>query len=166
MMENNFILRDVIASDLPIFFENQRDPQACWMAAFVAKDPQDQVAFDAHWAKIVADDSVFIQTIVVDGQVVGSVLGYLMFGEPGVVYWIGREFWGKGYATQALALFLELQKTRPLYARAAKNNLGSIRVLEKCDFKVIGADRGFANARGEAIDEVVLELGDVPLESF
>src|SRR4030066_1308324 len=117
MMENNFILRDVIASDLPIFFENQRDPQACKMAAFVAKDPQDRVAFDAHWTKIMADDSVFIQTIVVVGQVVGSVLNYYMFGEPEVAYWIGREFWGRGYATRSLALFLELQTARPLYAR-------------------------------------------------
>jgi RimJ/RimL family protein N-acetyltransferase len=31
-------------------------------------------------------------------------------------------------------------------------------VLEKCGFVVTGRERGFANARGEEIDEVVLIL--------
>jgi len=47
---------------------------------------------------------------------------------------------------------------RPLYARAAKDNTTSIRILNKCGFKLIGHERGFANARGIEIEEVVLEL--------
>jgi RimJ/RimL family protein N-acetyltransferase len=47
---------------------------------------------------------------------------------------------------------------RPLRARAAADNAGSIRVLEKCGFVVTGRDRGFANARGEETDEVLLTL--------
>src|SRR4029453_19193159 len=73
-------------------------------------------------------------------------------------YWIGREFWGRGIATQALAVLLSAVKTRPLYARAAKDNIASLRVLEKCGFTITGYERGFANARGEEIEEVVLEL--------
>jgi hypothetical protein len=54
-------------------------------------------------------------------------------------------------------------KTRPLYARAARDNFASLRVLEKCGFWIVGYERGFACARGEEIEEVVLELtGDVP----
>ena len=49
-------------------------------------------------------------------------------------------------------------KTRPLYARAAKDNIASLRVLEKCGFTIAGYARGFANARGEEVEEVVLEL--------
>ena len=73
-------------------------------------------------------------------------------------YWIGREFWGKGIATKALAVFLSAVKARPLYARAAKDNIASLRVLEKCGFAITGYERGFANARGEEVEEVVLEL--------
>src|SRR4029453_1988037 len=73
-------------------------------------------------------------------------------------YWIGREFWGRGIATQALAVLLSAVKTRPLYARAAKDNVASLRVLEKCGFTIAGYERGFANARGEEVEEVVLEL--------
>jgi RimJ/RimL family protein N-acetyltransferase len=49
-------------------------------------------------------------------------------------------------------------KPRPLYARAAKDNIASLRVLEKCGFTIAGYERGFANARGEEVEEVVLEL--------
>src|SRR5262249_44237054 len=79
-------------------------------------------------------------------------------GKLEVSYWIGRAFWGKGIATKALAALLGSVKTRPLYARAARDNIASIRVLEKCGFMNAGYDRGFANARGEEIDEVVFEL--------
>lgn len=49
-------------------------------------------------------------------------------------------------------------KGRPLYARAAKDNVASIRVLEKCGFRISGYERAFANARGEEIEEAILEL--------
>jgi hypothetical protein len=39
-------LREVAESDLPIFFEHQRDPLAVHMAAFTAKDPDARAAAD------------------------------------------------------------------------------------------------------------------------
>jgi Acetyltransferase (GNAT) domain len=80
-------------------------------------------------------------------------------GKPEVTYWLGKEYWGKGLATWALTEFLtHHNKTRPIYARVAKDNLGSRRVLEKCGFAIIGESRGFANARGQEIEEFLLEL--------
>jgi len=49
-------------------------------------------------------------------------------------------------------------KKRPVYAHAAKDNFGSIRVLQKCGFQIMGYDRNFANARGQEIEEVILQL--------
>jgi RimJ/RimL family protein N-acetyltransferase len=57
-----------------------------------------------------------------------------------------------------LTRFLEGVEERPLYARAAADNLGSIRVLEKCGFHRTGTERAFANARGEEIDEAFFVL--------
>jgi RimJ/RimL family protein N-acetyltransferase len=151
-------LRDVLASDLPIFFVHQLDPVANNMVAFTVEDPSDRVAFDARWARILADDSIAKKTVLVDGQVAGHVTGFEQFGKPSVGYWLGREFWGRGIATRALAAFIDLVETRPLYARAASDNVGSIRVLEKCGFTITGTDRGFAHARGAEIDEVILIL--------
>jgi len=159
-MTSGLVLREVVENDLPIFFEQQLDPEVKTMAAFTAKDPANREAFTAHWNRILADATVIIKTIVYDGQVVGSVLSYEEAGKPEVSYWIGKEYWGKGFATRALSdLLVHGNKTRPIYARVARDNLGSRRVLEKCGFKIIGEARGFANARGEEIEELLLELG-------
>jgi RimJ/RimL family protein N-acetyltransferase len=151
-------LREVIDSDLPVFFQHQQDQEAVQMAAFTSEDPSDRAAFDAHWARIRASETVINRAVEVDGKLAGHVASFEMFGEREVTYWIGREFWGQGIATAALHAFLKVDTTRPLYARAAKDNTRSIRVLEKCGFIFIGEERGFANARKAKIDEVILKL--------
>ncbi len=144
-MPNTVLLRDVIASDLPIFFEQQFDPVANQMAAFPARDRE---AFMAHWAKIMADESNILKTILYGDQVAGNIVSWEHDGEREVGYWLGREFWSKGIATRALAAFLEIVSARPLYAHVVKHNLASIRVLEKCGFTLIR----------EGTDEVTLIL--------
>src|SRR6266508_5566809 len=158
-MSNELVLRNLANDDLPIFFEYQLDQEANHMAAFTAKDPTNLEAFMAHWHRILADETVIIQTILFNGQVAGSVSSYEEEGKPEVTYWLGKAYWGKGIATWALAEFLaHHNKTRPIYARVAKDNLGSRRVLEKCGFTIIGESKGFANARGQEIEELLLEL--------
>jgi RimJ/RimL family protein N-acetyltransferase len=157
-MSSNVILRDVNEDDLPIFFEQQSDTTANYMAAFTAKDPSDKVAFKAHWEKILDDERIIKKTIIFNGQVAGQVSSFEQFGEPAVSYWIGREYWGKGVATRALSQLLDYVNIRPIYARAAKDNIASIRVLEKCGFKICGEDKGFSNARAEEVEEYVLKL--------
>jgi RimJ/RimL family protein N-acetyltransferase len=153
-------LREVEQDDLPTFFAQQLDPEALRMAAFTVADPSDREAFDAKWRRILASEETTTRTIVVDDEVAGSVSKYRDPDLPGpeVTYWLGREFWGKGVATLALAGFVEVVTERPLYGRCAADNVGSRRVLEKCGFVFVREDRGFSNARGEEIAEVVLEL--------
>src|SRR6516165_10659580 len=151
LMTSDVLLRDVIERDLPIFFEQQLDPAA---------NPADRAAFTAKWAKILDDDSITKRTVLFGGRVAGNVAAFVApwSGKLEVTYWIGREFWGQGIATAALSALLRAVKPRPLYARAAKDNIASLRVLEKCGFTIVGYERGFANARGEEVEEVVLEL--------
>lgn len=158
-MPNELILRNVIDDDLPIFFEQQLDQEANHMAAFTAKNPADREAFMAHWHRILANEKIIIRTIIFNGQVAGNVLSYEDEGHPEVCYWIGKEYWGRGIATRALTEFLAHNNTiRPIYARVAKDNAGSRRVLEKCGFKIIEESKGFANARRQEIEELLLEL--------
>jgi RimJ/RimL family protein N-acetyltransferase len=158
-MTSQLSLRDVVEDDLPIFFEHQLDPDANHMAAFTAKDPANREAFTAHWNRILADTTVLPKTIVFDGQVIGHVLSYEQGGKTEVSYWIGKAYWGRGVATRALSAFLAyVNKTRPIYARVAKDNIGSLRVLQKCGFAIIGEAAGFANARGRQVEEFILEL--------
>jgi RimJ/RimL family protein N-acetyltransferase len=130
-------LRDVTESDLPIFFEHQRDPESAQRAAFPSRDRE---AFMTHWARIRADRTNILQTVLCDGQVAGNVVSFIQSGQREVGYWIGREFWGRGIATRALRLLLEQITERPLYAYAARHNAASIRVLEKCGFAIFGED--------------------------
>jgi len=95
-------LREVESSDLEPFYEHQLDPEAIRMAAFVSKDPKDKVAFDAHWNKILNSPQNTTRTIVAEGQVAGHIACYPNGENIEVTYWVGREFWGRGSATQAL----------------------------------------------------------------
>jgi RimJ/RimL family protein N-acetyltransferase len=132
------LLRDVAEGDLPVFFEHQRDPEASRLAAF---PPRDRDAFEAHWTKILDDESITKKTVLFDGHVAGNVVSFENCGEREVGYWIGREYWGKGLATEALSQFLgHMEVRRPLYAGVAKHNVASIRVLQKCGFTVIGEE--------------------------
>ena len=157
---NSIRLRDVLESDLPIFFEQQLDPDANYMAAFTARDPADRNAFMAHWARILSDESTTNQTILFNDQVAGSVACYTdeEFGHLEVTYWIGKAYWGKGIATRALSLFLDHVTVRPIFGRTAKDNIGSRRVMEKCGFTVCGEGKGFAFARRKEIAELILKL--------
>ena len=133
-MSNEVRLRNVEPNDLPIFYEQQLDADATRMAAFPSRD---RAAFDVHWAtNILGNPATVTQTILVDGQVAGYIGSWPQDGVRLVSYWIGKEHWGKGVATRALATFLHLVTERPLYAHVAKHNVGSIRVLEKCGFCV------------------------------
>lgn len=153
-------LRDVVEDDLPVLFGYQLDDEANRMAAFTAKDPADRQAFMEKWTRIRRDGTTVVRSILRDGQLVGSVLMWRDpdLAGPEISYWIGREFWAKGIATSALREFLTELDQRPLYGRAAADNIGSIRVLEKCCFVPIGRDAGFAQARGEEVEELIFRL--------
>lgn len=148
------LLRPVTASDLPIIYAQQADSESSKMAAFPSRNRE---AFDAHWAKIMANEKVILRTIEVDGHVAGHLVSWEMEEGREVGYWLGMEFWGKGIATEALSQFLGVVQTRPLVAHVAKHNLGSKRVLEKCGFTVIGEGR-YRNWADEEVEEFVLRL--------
>ena len=146
-------------SDLPTLFANQQDPIATEMAAFPARDEE---AFGAQWGKILADKSVTCRTVLAGGEVAGTINSWEQGGLAQVGYWIGREFWGKGVATEALRLFLKEVRARPLYAHVAKNNVGSLRVLEKCGFRRVGEERAVSIRGGPPADEWVMRLDSHP----
>ncbi|HZN43430.1 MAG TPA: GNAT family N-acetyltransferase [Actinomycetota bacterium] len=128
-------LRDATHDDLPIFYEHQRDPVASRMAAFASRDLD---AFMEHWtSRILENETGVAKTVLVGGRVAGNILAFDHDGRREIGYWIGREFWGRGVATRALAAFLVEVTERPLYAGVATHNVASIRVLEKSGFVVV-----------------------------
>lgn len=152
-------LRPLEDADLDALFDQMRDPESVHMAAFTSPDPNDRAAFDAHRTKIRARPDVTERAITVDGHLAGSIASFVIEGETELTYWIDRSYWGRGVATRALSLFLTtVVRDRPLFARAASDNKGSLRVLEKAGFVVTGTDVGYANARAAEIEETLLRL--------
>lgn len=156
-MEERVSLRPVATEDLPIFFAHQLDPEAARLAAFPSRDRE---AFFAHWTTHILGNPAAVSRAVLAGdRVAGNIGAWSEAGSSGryIGYWIGREFWGRGIASAALSQFLRLESTRPLRARVARHNPGSIRVLEKAGFARVGDD-AFARPSGVQVEEFVYLL--------
>jgi RimJ/RimL family protein N-acetyltransferase len=151
-------LRPVEDTDLGTLFEHTLDPDATWMAAFTAAEPLDRAAFEARVRRHLADPEITMRAVTLDGQLVGSVAAFVIEGDTEVTYWIDRAAWGRGVASRALELLLAEVPVRPLHARAASDNTGSLRVLAKAGFSVVGTETSYAPARQAEIEETVLRL--------
>ncbi|WP_044046326.1 GNAT family N-acetyltransferase [Niabella soli] len=151
-------LRPTEIVDLDTLFQFQTDKEGGYMAAFMPKDPTDKKAYIEKYTKLLGDPTVNNQTIILDNKIVGSIAKFIIQGDTEITYWIDRNFWGKGIATQALKTFLTIETVRPIWGRVAFDNFGSQKVLEKCGFDKIGTDKGFANARQEETEEFIYQL--------
>jgi Acetyltransferase (GNAT) domain len=107
-------LREVRDEDLPLLFEQWADPVAVHRAAFTAPDHMERDAFERRWSRLRADETVLARVVVVDDEVAGTIGSWGESGEREVTYWIGRSYWGKGIATDALKAFLAVERSRPL----------------------------------------------------
>ena len=148
-------LREVLPDDLQVFYRQQLDDEANRMAA---STPRAEEEFLIHWRGILADRSVVKRTILIQDRIAGYVVSFERSGRREVGYWIGSRFWGRGIASEALRDFLAEERNRPLFAYAALHNKGSIRVLEKCGFVVIGRALKPEGLRGPQVEELNLRL--------
>ena len=154
----NVSLRPLEDRDLDTIFEQTTDPESIRMAAFTPENQTDRDAFLDRMARIRADTSITHRVIEVDGAIAGTIGSFRIENELEVTYWVDRSQWGKGIASAALQLLIAETAERPVYGRAASDNVGSLRVLEKAGFRRVGVDRGFAKGRGEEIEETILRL--------
>lgn len=150
-VEPQLSLRPVRADDVPTLYEHQADPAAVEMAVWPARSREDH---EARWREMLTDPRVTERAIVVDGRLAGRVGVFDWDGVRAVGYWLGREWWGRGVMSRALGLFLEEVRERPLHARVAATNSGSIRVLEKNGFVITGS----RVEPSDGVRETLLEL--------
>lgn len=83
-------------------------------------------------------------------------------GEAEIGYWIARDHWGRGYATEAAAAVLRIARTlghRRVLAGHFADNPASGKVLRKLGFAPTGRPgQRFSAARGHAVDSVEYAL--------
>jgi RimJ/RimL family protein N-acetyltransferase len=157
-IDSQVALRPVRDADADELFRQFADPPSVAMAAFTAADPADRAAFDAHLAKRRSSPDILLRAITRDDVLVGSIATFVVEGDTEVTYWVDRSLWGQGIAGRALALLLDEVSRRPLFARAASDNAGSLRVLTRAGFVPIGTEVSYAAGRGCEIEETVLRL--------
>jgi RimJ/RimL family protein N-acetyltransferase len=109
----------------------------------------------------------FVTLPSADGaRLIGSVGLSVDRDEIELVYWIGRSYWGQGYATEAARAMLSLAKVlghKRLIANHFVDNPASGRVLRKLGFCPTGVMRNrFSLARGEEAPahKLALALGE------
>ncbi|MFY1687388.1 GNAT family N-acetyltransferase [Plantactinospora sp. WMMB782] len=151
-------LRPVRDADLDALFAQSRDPDSVRMAAFTVGDPDDRAGFAARLARLRTSADVTIRAVTWNGALVGSIGSFVVDGQTEITYWVDRAMWGRGVASAALSLFLGLVTVRPLRARAASDNAGSLRVLRKAGFEVVGFETSYAPGRRAEVAETILRL--------
>lgn len=149
------VLRPTVVADLETLFEFHADPDAAAMAVMI---PRDRPAFMKHWLAIIADPTVTLRSIVADDVLTGSISCFGMEGKHWIGYWIGRPHWSRGIATSAVRQLVREVPIRPIHARAARTNTGSIRVLERAGFSLMGYVHAPAEGQFPACEEAVFEL--------
>jgi RimJ/RimL family protein N-acetyltransferase len=148
-------LREVEPSDLEVFYHHQQDTESNELAKVYPRERGDH---NEHWARILVNPEVIVRTIVFNGDPVGNINVFRVEDEWFVGYWVGRAHWGNGIATRALVAMLEIADARPLLTRVASENIGSIRVLERCGFIKTGEHDSDASERFMACTEAWFEL--------
>ncbi|MCL1066055.1 GNAT family N-acetyltransferase [Shewanella olleyana] len=156
VQRNSLSLLPITDADLQVLFEFQNDPLANEMADFPARD---ETAFFEHWRNnILANADVVAQGIWVDDTLVGSICLWSMMSEDDthsdwfIGYWIGRDYWGQGYASQGVNLFVNQQSQRPILAHVVERNKGSIRILEKAGFEHCGVSAESENSANSLLE--------------
>ncbi len=152
------LLRPVTECDLPTLFSHQADPVVREMGVVPYRDHD---AFLAKWKEVLADDSVVNRSIWAGDKLVGNIACFVRDGVREVGYIIGREFWGKGIGSAAIAEFLPLLAAfpRPITARVVRHNYASLRVLQKNGF-LITAEIVVTDEQGRNIPEYLLTLSE------
>lgn len=151
------LLRFLEDADLDQLFKWERHPDAVEMAAFTRADPSDRAAFDIHYQRVRNDPDATLLAID-DGGLVGTVASFTMEGKREVSYWIDPSRWGRGLASAALDAFLQVEVTRPLFARVAEHNIGSAKVLTRAGFVEIGCETSYADGVGRDVVERIYRL--------
>jgi RimJ/RimL family protein N-acetyltransferase len=151
-------LRPLADGDLDELFVWESDPRAVELAAFTRADPSDRAAFDAHYERVRANPENTLLVIEEDGEFVGTIGSFTMFGDRDIAYWVDPAKWGRGIASRAVVAFLDVERTRPLVARVAEHNVGSAKVLLRAGFVESGSDKGFAAGLGREVAERIFRL--------
>ena len=98
----------------------------------------------------------FVRAVTLNGTMIGAV-GYVPNedGSAEIGYWIGRPWWGQGYASEAAQALVRYCFTTGGFKRLTcghfVDNLASARVIQKLGFRLDGTGSAWCDARQEEL---------------
>ena len=112
---------------------------------------------------LISDSNQFDLNIFMGKQLIGRV-GLTLDGDNyyDLGYWIGKDYWGKGYATEASKKLLEyvLDKLDLLKIKSGYfvGNSASGNVLKKLGFKEVGVEKRYSVSNKKEMDLMLVVL--------
>ena len=73
-------------------------------------------------------------------------------GVPEIGYVIGKKWWNQGIMTEACKQLIEIlfeDGYKNILIKSVKENIGSIKVIEKCGFKLVKQDKVFCPLKNQ-----------------
>ena len=150
------ILRELRESDAEAIFKWASDPE---VTRFLTWNPHSSIEVTktilALWLKDYADENCYRYGIELKdtGDLIGmiDVVGY-HHGNPVVGYVLNRDYWNNGYMTEAFNAFknMLLEKYDTIVIEAAKDNIGSNKVIQKNGFRYVYTET--RSTKGEEIE--------------
>ncbi len=118
---------------------------------------------EAYISRVGSEDPPRSLAIVVESHAVGGVGLQLMTDvnrrSAEIGYWLGAAYWGRGIATEAVALVTDwafhAHRLLRIFAQPFAGNLASRRVLEKAGYQLEGTMRCSAVKDGEVRDQCI-----------
>ena len=145
------ILREHVPDDLTPLHAMLSDPATTWYLPVMRKDHLAET--EAYLRSVMQDAENHLRLrynlMIVErasGEAAGSVGLHVIDGGAGgahygLGYFVRRDLWNRGYATEAVAAALDYFFAEDAFrvtASCLAENLGSRRVLEKCSFSMEG----------------------------
>lgn len=125
---------------------------------------KDAIAFIESFEKGRYEGCIYALTLKESGHLIGmgSVESGKRFSGIEIGYWLGKAYWGQGYATEAASALVDLAfrvtETNMVYAACRTNNAASRRVLQKQGYQFQGLDEMDSLAAGRvAIERYCLQ---------
>jgi RimJ/RimL family protein N-acetyltransferase len=143
------VLRDLTDSDAPEFARLAGDWDVARMTARIPYPYSEALA--REWMDTLEPDE-FVRAVLHRDELIGAV-GYVAIGNGSaeIGYWIGKPWWGSGFATEAASALVRYCFTTGGFKRLTcchfEDNDASKRVIEKLGFRPSEAASTWCDAR-------------------
>lgn len=158
MRTPRLLLRDLTPRDARRIAMLASDWDIARMTGRIPHPYSEELAF--QWLTDLADGE-FVQGIVHNGDLVG-LCGFMPEGNAAEIgYWIGKPWWGRGFATEAVGALINYCFTECGFERLTcghfVDNPASARVIAKLGFQFTGRDHVWCEARQASVETLKYE---------